>query len=57
MSVSKWFYHEGVCDYNYCCGECDQCDICKNPELYDVFDFIDEEEVEQEIKNARKGEE
>lgn len=54
MSVSKWFYHEGVCDHGYCCGDCDQCDVMRNPEEYGIHDGEDEEE---EIENARKGEE
>lgn len=56
LSVSKWFYHEGVCDHNYCIGECDNCDICMNPEQYDVYDGDDDTE-EQELRSARKGEE
>ena len=54
MSVSKWFYHEGVCDHGYCCGDCDLCDVMMNPEEYGIHDDEDEEE---EIENARKGEE
>lgn len=54
MSVSKWFYHPGVCDHSYCCGDCDQCDVMRNPEEYGIHDDEDEE---AEIENARKGEE
>ena len=45
MSVSKWFYHEGVCDYNYCCGECDNCDVCMNPDQYGIEEEDDDEQT------------
>lgn len=56
MSVSKWFYHPGVCDQSYCVGECDNCDVCMNPDQYGIDD-TDEDDEEQEIASARKGEE
>lgn len=56
MSVSKWFYHPGVCDCNFCIGECDNCDVCMNPDQYGIDD-TDEDDEEQEIASARKGEE
>lgn len=55
MSISRWFYHVGVCDWNPCCGDCDRCDIMKNPEEYGIDDSDDDEE--QQITSARKGEE
>ena len=42
MSVSRWFYHVGVCDRNYCCGDCDHCDIMKNPEKYGIEEEDDD---------------
>lgn len=56
MSVSKWFYHPGVCDHSYCVGECDNCDVCMNPDQYGIDD-TDEEDEEAQIESARKGEE
>lgn len=53
MSISRWFYKPGLCDGNYCCGDCDKCDIQKNPEQYEMTD----EEEEEKIIGARKGEE
>ena len=55
MSMSRWFYHRGVCDYHYCIGECDECDVCMNPEEYGIDEY--DEDYEQSIQDLRKGEE
>lgn len=49
MSVSKWAYDPKSCT-GYCCGDCDLCSDWKNR-------YTDEEDDEQEIIDARKGEE
>ena len=49
MSVDKWAYEPGKCDTAICPGDCDLCDL-KDYEP-------DDEEEEQEIMAARKGEE
>lgn len=53
MSVDKWAYDAAICDPAICPGDCDLCDIAKNPEKYG----IEEDDEEQEIINARRGEE
>ena len=45
MSVSKWFYHPGVCDHSYCVGECDNCDVCMNPDQYGIEEEDDDEQT------------
>ena len=45
MSVSKWFYHPGVCDQSYCVGECDNCDVCMNPDQYGIEEEDDDEQT------------
>jgi len=46
MSCDKWAYDPERCNDQICPGDCDFCDIWK-----------DEDEEEQEILAARKGEE
>ena len=47
MSVSKWAYEPEKCDGDYCPGDCDLCSKADK----------DDDEEEQEILAARKGEE
>ena len=50
MSCSKWFYKPGLCDSQFCPGDCDLCDF---PDRYGGDES--DEDYEADMEEERRG--